>query len=563
MVNYNSTDFNIKEFGSFYSKDKTIFRIFAPENKKMYLVLNNETILMNKNNYCFELTINEDLANAKYCYKNDDGVYFRDPFAYYSDDDYSYVLDKEKFIKEKVKINKAKDIIIYESSVRDFSCDDTYIGKYKRKLLAYTEDNLKINDNYSIGLDYLKQLGITYLQLMPIFDFDLDGADYNWGYNPIAYNYVNKDYIVDSNNPYAFINEVRKTINVLHENNIHVTFDVVFNHVYNYLKYDLDLMIPGHVFRLKEDGSMAQGTYCGNEIKSEDPFVRAYLIEMVERYIELFDVDGIRLDLMGILDYETVNEIYNHAKKIKNDFIVYGEGWNMGDVLSEDKRASSINANKISNIALFNDYYRDTLINYICGNDSIKESVKNILSANGNLNYKQSLNYVECHDNYTFFDRMIRFKGDDQIWINERRCKLALALVVLSRGIPFIHAGQEFLRTKNLVENSYNSNESINHIDWQRRVENNDIVEYFCDLVDIRKAYSEFRNDNTNVYFEDYYECIIYHLDNMMIIINPCKWDHTYKDGHQYDVIFDFDGKNNYKSDTLLIPAYSILICRQ
>lgn len=564
MVDYKITDFNIKNLGSFYTKNKTIFRVFAPESKEVNLIINNSTYKMHQNGMCFEIALGGDLEGIKYFYQNDAGKLFRDPFAYYSDEKYSYVLDINKFNKEIVNPEKLRDIVIYEASVRDFSCDESYPGENKRKFLALAQDDLKLNEKYSVGLDYLKDLGITHLQLMPILDFDLDGGEYNWGYNPIAFNYVKKDYVVDENNPYAYINELRSVVNILHKNNIRLTLDVVFNHVYDYLKNDLEKMLLGHAYRYLENGDLAQGSLCGNEIKSEDPFIREYLIEMASRYIELFDIDGIRIDQMGILDYETVNLINDKCRNIKKDFIVYGEGWNMGDVLDEDKRAAIINAEKMPSIAMFNDFYRETIVNYISGNDAIRKDVKSALSGSDyHMNYSQSINYVECHDNNTFFDRMIRFKHEDPIWVNIRRCKLALGLVLISRGLPFIHMGQEFLRTKNLVENSYNSSEQINKIDWNRRVENNDIVEYLKGLIQIRKENNVFIKNDVNVSFEDYYECLIYKLDNIMIIINPCMWDHTYTDSNSYEVIYDLNGKTSYFTESLSIPAYSMIICKR
>ncbi len=563
MINYTSADFDIKKIGSFYSKNKTIFRVFAPESLSMNLIINNNKYEMHKNNYYFEIALSGDLEGVKYCYENDKKIVFKDPFAYYSDSNYSYVLDESKFDNRSVMPKKIKDVVLYEVSVRDFSCDDSYCGKYKRKLLAFTEKGLKLNDYYMIGLDYLKNIGISHIQLMPILSFDKDKTEYNWGYNPLAYNYINSDYILDNTNPYAFINELRNVVNVLHKNNIRITLDVVFNHVYDASKYDLDKMIPGHVFRMKIDGTYAQGSYCGNEIKSEDPFVRAYLVEMCERYIRLFDIDGIRMDLMGLLDYETVNLIEEKCKKIKSDFIVYGEGWNMGDILEENKRASSLNANKMPAIGFFNDRYRDTIIQYVFGNDSIREDVKKALSGVIlNTGYSQSINYIECHDNYTFFDRILKYCQNDEYSLNVKKCKLALGLVMISRGIPFIHAGQEFLRTKKFVENSYNSDEDINKIDWNRRVENNDICDYLKALIEIRKENAVFLKEDIETNFEDYYECLVYKVGNLKIIINPSIWDHVYQDGNKYSVIFDVNGKASYTSDILSIPSYSMLICK-
>ena len=564
MVDYSLNDFNIETLGSFYQKNKTIFRVFAPESKCVYLVINQKKYEMHKNNYCFEIAFSGDLERVKYYYQNDIGETFRDPFAYYSDDKYSYVLDTNKFITETVMPKKQDDIIIYETSVRDFSCASSYPGKINRKLLSFTEKDLRINVIYSVGLDYLKQLGITHLQLMPILDFDNDKSNYNWGYNPLAFNYIKNDYILDDKNPYAYINELRTVVNTLHEYDIRLTLDVVFNHMYKDFKYDLDKMIPGHVFRMKDNGEYAAGSLCGNEIKSEDLFMREYLVEMSKRYIRLFDIDGIRIDLMGILDYQTVNKINESCKKLKQDFIVYGEGWNMGDVLLVEQRAAIVNADKLPDVAMFNDYFRETIISYVSGNDSIRQDVKNVLSCSSNyLNHHQSINYVECHDQYTFFDRMLIYKKDDSMEDRVRKCKLALGLVMIARGIPFIHSGQEFLRTKNGVLNSYNSDESINQLDWQLRVENNEIVEYFKDLVKLRKNNMEFIRDDIKLEFEDYYECLIYRVGEIMIIINPCMWDHTYEDGNAYNILFDINGISNKMSDVLKIPAYSMLICKR
>lgn len=562
MVDYSVYDFDIKRYGSNYSQEMTIFRIFAPESLGMFIIVNDVEYEMIKSHYDFQLTIDGDLDKAKYYYKNDKGVIFRDPFAYYSDEKYSYVLDKNKFIKEKILPDRLKDIIIYEANVRDFSCDVSFKGNNHRNFYGLVEE--VDNGEFSQGLNYLKEIGITHLQLMPILDFDNDNADYNWGYNPIAYNYLKKDFIKEQDNPYAFINELRSVVNKLHDNNIRITLDVVYNHVYDNLKFDLEKMLPGHVFRKMDDGSLAKGSLCGNEIKSEDVFVRAYLIEMTYRLIEVFDIDGIRIDLMGILDYDTINILDVEMRHYKKDFIVYGEGWNMGDVLPQEKRAAIINADKMPRIAMFNDLYRDTIINYICGNDSIKDTVKLVLNGGGNnLNYMQSINYVECHDNFTFFDRLMKYKGDDSLEVNIKRCKLTLALLMFSRGLPFIHAGQEFLRTKQLVENSYNSSEDINKMDWYRREEYDGVVSYFKDLVEIRKENKEFISSFTKVSFRDYYECLIYELDDLMIIINPCMWDHVYNDGNNYNILFNKNGVCHDASNTIEIPAYSLVVCRK
>lgn len=561
MADYSKEDFNIKQLGSFYHNDKTVFKVFAPYDEILYLCINNHKYLMHHSGKCFQIALKGNLEKVGYHFMNADGICFKDPLAYCGDDKDSYVLDTDKFIHQKVLLNKMTDIIIYETSVRDFSCADSFKGKYRRKFLAFAENGLS-NNNLEIGLDYLSDIGITHLQLMPVLDFDNDGSNYNWGYNPVNFNYVKKDYLFNEEDPYAYINELRQTINELHSHNIRVTLDVVYNHVYDRDNWDLSKILKQNALRHKKDGSFALGSMCGNEIKSEDPFIQEYLLEMTLRYVRLFDIDGIRIDQMGILDYDTVNLLNEEAKKIKEDFIVYGEGWDMGDVLDKKLRASITNADKLPQVAMFNDNFRDNVINYLSGNLSISADVKKALGANSILKCQQSINYVECHDDNTFFDRMMLYKSDDPLEINIRRCKLAMSLVILAKGIAFIHSGQEFLRSKNMLKNTYNCNEDVNLLDWNRRVLYSDVCDYLKQLIEIRKEYPVFINPNVDASFEDYYECIIYKISNLLIIINPCKYDHIYDDGNVYQVIFDMTGKTNYQNHILSIPAYSLIICK-
>ena len=562
MIDYKEDDFKIEELGNFYSKDKTIFRIFAPEHEKIFLLINDTSYEMIKNHYTFEVEVSGDLEGCKYHFLTNRGIKFNDPFSYTLFDDESIVLDKGKFNKEIVKAQPYENVIIYETSVRDFSSSDTYIGDYKKKFLALAQDNLKIDNYYKIGLDYLENLGITHLQLLPIFDFDDDHSDYNWGYNPVAFNSLKKDYIYDQDNPYAYINEFRYVINKLHERNIRVVLDVVFNHVYDEKTFDLNKILPNHFLRRKYDGTLAAGTLCGNEIKSEDPFVRAYLIEMSKRYVELFDIDGLRMDLMGILDVHTVKLINKELKKLKADFIVYGEGWDMGDVLPHDERASFRNVSRMDDVSMFNDYFRETIISYVLGNYDLENIMKVISSRNDYLDYLHSINYVECHDGYTFYDRlgMDGINEDDQTII--KKCKLALALVILSRGKPFIHSGQEFLRSKNGLHNSYNFDDAINQLDWNLRVKYNSICDYLKQLIAFRKTHSEFVCEDIPIYFEEYEKCLLYHLGDLIIMINPNDFDVIYVN-NDYRVVFDEKGICDNKSLQIKISRHSVFICKK
>ena len=559
-----ANDFDIKSLGSFYQPDKTVFRVYAPDYENMSLVMGDRSHQMKKDKSCFEITLEGDHELAAYHYECDGGVSFRDPFSFMSDEKDSYVLNKDKFIRSIYVPKTLKyDPIIYEVLVRDFSSDRSYTGKYRSKFLSFTETGLK-KDGCSIGLDYLKELGISHLQLMPVFDFDNDKTDYNWGYNPIAYNYVKKDYVVNADDPYAYINELRQAVNVLHQNDIRVTLDCVFNHVYNVKTNDLGKMLKGKLYRLTSEGKLAAGTLCGSEVDTENPFVHAYILEMIERYVYMFDIDGIRLDLMGIMGSHTVNKMCENIRTFKPDFIVYGEGWNMGDALEEEFRATIINARKMPEIKMFNDSFRETMIHYVSGNDLIDQDVmKYISSENEYLNSSQTINYVECHDDYTFFDRMSIFMNNEDEETIRKRCFLALALVILSRGFPFIHSGQEFLRTKQGLRNSYNAPDKVNKLDWNLRIRNDDLVRKVEELIELRKNITAFNANDVKIRFRTLGRIMQYQAGDISVYFNPSNDDLTYEDGLKHHVIYDDEGSCDLIKENVFVSAHSLVICKE
>ena len=563
MIKYTADDFEIKRLGSFYDPKQTLFRVFAPDYKRLDLILENKRIPMFRNGLCFEVYVKGDLELMKYHFLADDKVSFCDPFSYVCINHESYVVNKSKFEKRKIFPKTSLSTpVIYECSVRDFSSDRSFNGSCKTTFLAFTQTGLKGEKDLPIGIDHIIGLGVSHIQLMPVFDFDLDKARYNWGYNPLSYNCVTPAYVFRKEDPYAYVNELRTLVNFCHEHDLRVNLDVVFNHVYREKEFDLGKMLAGRLYRYRKDGTLAQGTFCGNEVASEDTFVRAYIVEMVERYLELFDIDGIRMDLMGITDLRTVKLIYDTLRVKKKDFMVYGEGWNMGDVLDEGHRACIINAAKIPGTAMFNDYFRDIMIHYISGNNSIDEDVKRCLRADPSyLSAEQSINYVECHDDYTFYDRMSIYKSEDSKEVNICRCKMALALVLLARGIPFIHSGEEFLRTKKGTRNSYNSGDMINRMDWHRRQVHDDVVRYVMKLIAIRKAYPCFTEERPRINFAEHEGTLIYRIGPLTVFINPGDEEILYDDGQDHKVIFDENGAADTGSSLICVSPYSVVIC--
>ena len=561
---------DLNTLGSFVEGNKTTFRLWSPLSKTAILHLDN---VIHKMNYVgrgvFELSFDRNLSGHFYHYSTlRESVYaFTDPFSY-ADKDHknSYVVDRNKLKYDKVALKHIDTPIIYETSVRDFTSDSVSF-KYPQTFKGMCEQGAKL-DAYPVGFDYLKKLGITYVQLMPIFAFDLDHSDYNWGYNPLTYNSLHQAYCYGKE-PYEQIKELRDFISLCHKYGMGVTFDVVFNHVYNVKSFNLANMLPYYFFRYK-DGKLGNASYCGNEVRTEAFFTREYLKLLVKRFIDIYDLDGYRFDLMGILDIETIEAIRDTARELKPDFLMYGEGWNMGDIVPFEYRAVKENAYKLDGVAFFNDDFRRTIRGnyiddknaYMLGYVDARDRAKRVLSGSYEygLNIKQTINYIECHDNYTVYDKVSRFFDDEKMVT--RICKLSMALVMISRGIPFINSGEEFLRTKHGIDNTYNLDDSINMLDWHRKNNYLDVVEYFSDLCLLRKTYKEFTREDTSVEFIDYYEVLIYKLGDLTIYINPCIFDHVYNDEREHEVIFDDSGFVNYKRSVLKIKAFSILITK-
>ncbi len=563
---------DLNTLGSFIEGNKTIFRLWSPLSKRARLYLDNKSYLMEyKGKGIFELTFNQNLEYHFYHFATlREKVYeFSDPFSYADKDNKnSFVVDRNKLNTRGFEPTKGFEPhsipIIYETSVRDFTSDSISF-KYPKTFKGLAEENAKLDGN-PVGFDYLKKLGITYVQLMPIFNFDLDHSNYNWGYNPVTYNSLYLPYCFDKG-AYDQLNELKTFVDLAHKYNIGVTLDVVYNHVYNVKSFNLANMLPYYFFRYK-NGKLGNASYCGNELRSEAYFTREYLKLLIKRFIEIFDIDGLRFDLMGILDIDTLLEIRDSSRSIKPSFMLYGEGWNMGDIVPYENRAIKENAYKMEGIAFFNDDFRriirgnyiDDKNAYMLGDVGLRDQVKHVLSGSYEygLNIHQSINYIECHDNYTIYDKISRFFEDESMAI--RVSKLGLALVMISRGIPFIHSGQEFLRTKHGIDNSYNLDDDINMLDWHRKNKYEDVSKYFSDLCALRKTYKVFSKEDTNIEFVDYYEVLIYKLDNLTIFINPCIFDHVYNDENEHQVIFDESGFVNYKATVLKIKAFSILV---
>lgn len=566
-------DLNI--LGSFLRKNTASFRLWAPFSDKCFVVLNgrkHEMAYTTKG--VWEFAIKGFYDRSKYHYEIiRDGIVFKckDPFAYscVKGEEESYILDLRKMDFKNIKMDISTDPVIYELSVRDFSSDPNANFKSRKKFNAFLEKGLTIND-LPIGIDYLSSLGVSHIQLMPVQTFDLDGGEYNWGYNPTEFNTIQWDY-VEGKDAYSPIYEFRNLVDTLHKNNLKVTLDVVYNHVFRQADYAFEKCVPYYFFRYEPDGRLGNASGCGNELRSESKFFREYILLINKRLVNMYDIDGLRFDLMGILDIETVNLLNDELKAIKRDFLMYGEGWHMGDIVPDEKKASMVNASKMPELVFFNGFYRDVLKGgfgnadakgYSFGDKGYeKEAIDGLAgSFRHGLNFNQSLNYVECHDNMTLYDKISRFDFDEKTLDNIT--KFALGLVVFAKGMPFIHSGQEFKRSKQGVENSYNSPDYINLIDWKLMSENIQIVNYLKELLKIRKANPVFKL-NDNVEFNHFYDTLIYSISGLDILINATPYTQNYYGNVVYRKVLMPSGEYIFDKKDIAIEPFSLLVCQK
>lgn len=422
------------------------------------------------------------------------------------------------------------DVVLYELHVRDFSIDPHSGIQHKGKYLAFTETGTRSPEGVKTGIDHLKELGITHVHLLPIFDFftvdesKLEGNEYNWGYDPLNFNALEGSYATDASDGTVRIREFKQLVQSLHSQGIGVIMDVVYNHTGLIFESYFNQTVPGYYYRQRRNGTFSDASGCGSEIASERAMVRQFMINSLKFWAQEYHLDGFRFDLMGIYDIETMNEIRLEMDKIDPRLMLYGEGWTAAtSPLDEKYRAVKSNTPKLSRIAVFNDDFRDAVkghwgspssLGFASGQTLNEESLKyGIVGATfhpeivynyvastkwaWSLSPLQSINYVSCHDNYTLYDKLKLTHPNATLMELSRMVCLAGAILLTSQGIPFMHAGVEMLRTKRGHGNSYKSDDSINMIDWSRKALFSYVTEYFKGLISIRKNHPAFRMTKT------------------------------------------------------------------
>ena len=424
--------------------------------------------------------------------------------------------DPEGWAEDRSPEIKPSDIIVYELQHRDFSIHANSGIVNKGKFLALTEQGTVNPDGLSTGIDHLKELGVTYIQLLPSTDFAtidetrLEDNQYNWGYEPLNYNAVEGSFSTDPYNPVTRIKEFKQMVQALHAAGFRVILDVVYNHTTNASTTGFERTMPGYFFRMREDGTFFNGSGCGNETASEREMFRKYMIESLEWWMKEYHIDGFRFDLMAIHDIETMNQISERLHAIDPNVVIYGEGWAaMDPAYPSDQIALKVNTYMLDKVGAFSDNIRDAVRGPLgCENAGFMDGVAGnkanvefgiaggvehpqVSVERWTSNPLQHVSYVSCHDDHCLRDRLeVATKASEAERL--KMVKLAQTAVYTSQGIPFIFNGEELYRHKQGVKNSYNQPDSINAIDWTYKTIYKDLVDYYAALAAIRHAHPGF-----------------------------------------------------------------------
>ena len=422
-------------------------------------------------------------------------------------------------------ISSYSEAIIWEVHVRDFS-NKIASSQYKGKYLAFTETGLVNEYGQAVGIDYLKNFGITHVHLLPVYDYATvdesnPDSEFNWGYDPKNYNVPEGSYSTDPYNGAVRITEYKQMVQALHAAGIGVIMDVVYNHTYD-ANSSFNRIVPYYYYRYTSTGENSSASGCGNDTASERYMFGKFMVESTAYWVNEYKLDGLRFDLMGLHDLETMQEVETAVHTINPQAVIYGEGWTMGSTIDGSKQANQSNIseivpsnNAIGGIAVFNDAIRDglkgsvfsqTASGYISGaanNESLMRILFGIRGGEGygigwTVKNNMVINYMSAHDNNTLWDKLLLSNPDDSDDVRNRMNKLGAAILMISQGTPFWQAGEEMLRTKDGDENSYKSSDAINNIDWSVLKEGNREYEtmlYYKGLIEMRKAYGIFASN--------------------------------------------------------------------
>lgn len=557
---YNTTKFisnytySGDDLGATWSKSSTTFKVWAPIATDVTLNLYSagnggsayKTVKMTKaSGGVWQTTVSGDLNKVYYTYSVTNYGTTKETVDLYarttgvngqrgmvinldSTDPTGWATDTNPFYGK-----AATDASIYELHIRDFTIDSSSGVTNKGKYLGLTEKGTTNATGQSTGLDYIADLGVSHVQILPMYDYSpnsvdetkLDTEQFNWGYDPYNYNAPEGSYSTDPYKGEVRVNEMKQMIQAFHNEGIAVVMDVVYNHTAESANSFFDITVPGYYYRLNSDGSFSNASGCGNEVASDRTMVRKYIIESVVYWAEEYHINGFRFDLMGILDMETMNQIRAELDKIDSSILLYGEGWTGGSsTLSESLRAVKSQTYMMPGVGAFSDDIRDGVrgnISYapgqgfISGATGLEERIKaGVVGAtyHSGVNYytsgtstwagtpTQTINYVSVHDNHTLWDKICSSTSGSSTADRIKMNKLAASIVYTSQGVPFMLSGEEILRTKPAADggydhNSYKSSDATNSVKWNTLNDATymDVHDYYQGLIEFRNAHASLR----------------------------------------------------------------------
>ena len=522
-----------------YAPQETKFQLFAPNDAKQITVrvykdgLGGKAIkrvkMQKTGNECWTATIKGDLMGMFYTFDMGKGecpgVFAK---AVGANGKRGAIIDMKKTnpahwcCDKRPVVKSPADLVIYEMHHRDFSINRKD-AQYPGKFMALTEP---------WAIDHLKSLGINAVHILPSYDYGsvdetrLSDNKYNWGYDPVNYNVPEGGYSTDPYKPEVRIREFKQMVQALHKAGIRVILDVVYNHTYDIEHSNFQRTYPDYFYRKTADGQYSNGSGCGNETASEKPMMRQFMIESVKYWINEFHIDGFRFDLMGVHDIETMNAIRKAVDDIDPTIFIYGEGWSAGScAYPQEKLGMKANIPQMPRIAAFSDEIRDALRGpfsddtkpaFLAGLAGNKESLKfGIAGAISHpqvdmtkVNYSkepwateptQMISYVSCHDDMCLVDRLQASIPDITTEELIKLDLLAQTAVFTSQGVPFILSGEELLRNKKGVHNSFESPDSINQLDWTNKTMYPQVFYYYKSLIQLRKNHPAFRLGNADL----------------------------------------------------------------
>lgn len=594
------------DLGFTFDVQQTAFALWAPTACRVKLEVQKfdtvETYEMQRSDKgVFRYTVLGNLENATYVYYVRVNGCWReaiDPcgIASIENSRRSAVVDMSKIKMHEYPLpdmESACDAIIYEASVRDFTMCKNSEVENAGKFYGFIEETAKTKEKVT-GFTYLKSLGITHLQLMPVLDFgSVDEVypflHYNWGYDPIQYRTLEGSFSADPSNPYDRIIGFVALVEACHRQGIRVNLDVVFNHVYDKDSCSFENIVPNYYFQMNEQGDFSNGTYCGNDMDTKRRMCSKFVVDTCVFLTKTYHIDGFRFDLMGILDVDTMNAVEQSCRAINPDFMIYGEGWDMPSFLKHEERACIANNAKMPFVGHFSDRFRDVvkgrtssnevgIKGYCTGAVYLIDIMKNCLGGSCTnegieamfAHPRNVINYVECHDNMTSWDKIKECCKEDSKEVRIAKHNMLIAACLLAQGVPFLHSGQEFARTKHGIANTYEESDEINHIDYARRDQYQSIVTCTKELIALRKQYACLRYSTKeqiqrHVSFESIAQSILLYKmkdeqDDMIVIFNPTDAHYSYQCKGAYECIYYNGNITFHDIHQIAIEPYSTII---